>query len=184
LRAIFTPGHSADHLCFHLEEENSLFSGDCILGETSAEFEDLHTYMESLNRILEVAPTVIYPGHGPVVKTNACKRIADYIDHRKMRNQQILDTLAKNGRPMTVEELVTDIYIVKNYLVVFVTLCEIQTFFFIFFSINFKGLDDLLIPAASINVHNHLTWLMKQDKVKSSKLLKFNLIQNIIFKKM
>jgi ribonuclease/clavin/mitogillin len=92
-----------------------IIKGDCILGETTAEFEDLHDYMTSLQKILDIKPNLIYPGHGPVVN-DAVKRIKDYIGHRNMRNEQILNSLKNSNEPMDVESIVRTIYIVIEYL--------------------------------------------------------------------
>jgi endoribonuclease LACTB2 len=113
IKAIYTPGHTKDHLSFYLNEENSLFSGDCILGETTAEFEDLYDYMNSLRRILGLQPQTIYPGHGPVVK-DAVTRVGQYIEHRNKRNNQIVEALRKSKEPRDVESLVREIYVVDN----------------------------------------------------------------------
>ena len=51
-------------------------------------FEDLFTYMKSLEVILNLSPHVIYPGHGPVV-TDAVTKITEYIKHRNMREKQV-----------------------------------------------------------------------------------------------
>lgn len=111
LKVIATPGHTEDHLILYLNEENAVFSGDCILGEGTAVFEDLHSYMGSLEKILSLKPSVIYPGHGPVI-SDPEPRIKEYIKHRNLREKQILDNLV-NARPewLTAMQLVQKIYV-------------------------------------------------------------------------
>lgn len=82
------------------------------MGETTAEFEDLYDYMNSLKRILDIKPDTIYPGHGPVVK-NGAERVQQYIEHRNKRNEQILEALRNSEVPLDPEELVKIIYVVK-----------------------------------------------------------------------
>ena len=136
-RAIHTPGHTTDHLCFWLEEEKALFSGDTILGQGTTEFEDLFDYMNSLKTILNLSPKRIYPGHGPVVE-NPRETIEHYLSHRQQRNEQILSALNESQSELKPEEIARRVY---------------------------KDLDESLFPAACHNVRNHLEVLKKQNLV-------------------
>jgi len=111
LRAIYTPGHSPDHLCYYLLEERALFTGDVVLGAGTTvipdETGDLADYMASLHRLLELDLETIYPAHGPVIR-NPKQKIRDYIAHRELRERQVLDTLA--GGPIEVMAIVKRIY--------------------------------------------------------------------------
>ncbi|HWM80409.1 MAG TPA: MBL fold metallo-hydrolase, partial [Methylomirabilota bacterium] len=111
LRAVHTPGHASDHLCYFLEEERALFSGDLILnGSTSVipdEDGDLADYMASLRRVQALGVRRIYPAHGPVVE-DAPGKIQEYIDHRMERERQIVEALGNGAR--TIPEMVKIIY--------------------------------------------------------------------------
>uniref|UniRef100_A0A8R1DMW7 Beta-lactamase-like protein 2 homolog n=1 Tax=Caenorhabditis japonica TaxID=281687 RepID=A0A8R1DMW7_CAEJA len=95
LKLISTPGHTADHFSLWLEEEQSLFSGDCILGEGTTVFEDLHTYMGSLEKIKSLHAKRIYPGHGPVIDAVDAK-VDEYIEHRMKREREIVAVLKEH----------------------------------------------------------------------------------------
>lgn len=111
LTAIYTPGHTSDHMSFFLREEDALFAGDNVLGHGTAVFEDLKEYMESLERMQKVllgstgsteggrGGGRVYPSHGEVVEDGLGK-IGEYIAHRRQREMEALEVLGrKEGGP-------------------------------------------------------------------------------------
>lgn len=117
LKAVHTPGHTVDHMVLHLAEEDALFTGDNVLGHGTAVYEDLGTYLDSLERMrtLFKGKGKGYPGHGLVVEDGPAK-IGEYIRHRQQREDQVIETLraftAKedHGEGWTPMELVKVIY--------------------------------------------------------------------------
>ena len=107
LEVLHTPGHSADSLSFYDRDRRILFSGDTILGKGTTLVKDLGPYMDSLEKLLALAPETICPGHGPVVSDGATV-IAGYIAHRRMREAQVLDALTRG--PLTVARIATLLY--------------------------------------------------------------------------
>jgi glyoxylase-like metal-dependent hydrolase (beta-lactamase superfamily II) len=101
LRAIATPGHAEDHLCFLLDR--ACFTGDLILGMGSTIVGPRDTggslldYMRSLERLQELDLEILYPGHGPEVHDPQAK-IAEYIEHRLMRERRLVAALDRGER--------------------------------------------------------------------------------------
>ena len=96
LRTLFTPGHEIDHISLYLKEDRALFTGDCVLGASSSTVRDLTTYMQSLQLLTRFQHDTIFPGHGPIVPPpRGAKLVYDYIQHRQMREQQILAALTQ-----------------------------------------------------------------------------------------
>jgi glyoxylase-like metal-dependent hydrolase (beta-lactamase superfamily II) len=113
LRTIDAPGHTFDHAIFYSPQERALFTGDTILGEGTTVIAPpggaMRPYQRTLQRLADEFgdARIIYGGHGPVV-TDAQAKIAEYIAHRRMREEQILAALA--DRPQTIPDLVRRIY--------------------------------------------------------------------------
>lgn len=113
LRALHTPGHAPDHICFVLEEERSIFTGDNVLGIGTtvipSETGSLADYMDSLERLRSEAPARIFPAHGPCIEDGVAK-VQEYIDHRLAREAQIVAAMRELGGAPEVIEIVRIVY--------------------------------------------------------------------------
>jgi glyoxylase-like metal-dependent hydrolase (beta-lactamase superfamily II) len=100
LRALATPGHAEDHVCF-LTETGVCFSGDLVLGLGSTIVppggNSLAAFMDSLALLQEQEIELIAPGHGPWI-TDPEAKLAEYVEHRQMRERHLLEALATGER--------------------------------------------------------------------------------------
>ena len=111
LRALHTPGHASDHVCFHLEQAASLFAGDNILGEGTAVIAppdgNMAQYLSSLHRLRDLHVDRIFPGHfRPLDGGRAV--IEGYLAHRQQRRDAVLAALREGAA--TPDEIVELVY--------------------------------------------------------------------------
>ena len=139
LKALFTPGHKDDHICYYLESDLVMFTGDSVLGSSSTSVKDLSEYMKSLDYVLNFKHDIVCPAHGPVVMPpKGSVLINSQKAHRLKRESQILDSLAKGLTE--IDDIVDDIYP--------------------------RHLTEALRPIASRNVRTHLIKLLDEDVIQ------------------
>ena len=111
LTALYTPGHSDDHLCFFIAEDRAVFTGDLILGQGSSMVTypegDVAAYLRSLDRLAALEPSILFPGHWDPV-TDAMGKINEYRRHRLEREAQVLAEVRRGGG--TAAELTRRVY--------------------------------------------------------------------------
>ncbi|HQT52172.1 MAG TPA: MBL fold metallo-hydrolase, partial [Phenylobacterium sp.] len=139
LEAIATPGHTSNHICFALKEENALFSGDHIMGWSTTVITppdgDMTDYMDSLDLVKARDFSILWPTHGPPV-TEVAPFIDAYIAHRRAREAQVLKAVTEgHGR---IREMVPVLY---------------------------ADVDPRLHPAAARSVLGHMIDLVKRGLV-------------------
>ncbi len=139
VRVLQTPGHSVDSVCYYIEEEGVLFSGDTLLGSSTTTVHNLGDYRRSLQRLVELPNLkVICPGHGPLVH-DPRERLQQYVDHRNMRERQILAAMTE-GSPLSSWEIMLRLY---------------------------PEIDTRLRRAADNNVRSHLRQLEEEGRLKT-----------------
>ena len=112
LRAVHTPGHASNHVCYLLEGEKLLFTGDHIMQGSTVVINppdgDMVAYLNSLEALLALDLTRLAPGHGRVIDAphDEARRL---IAHRLQRERKVVDAFA-TVNPATPVELVTLVY--------------------------------------------------------------------------
>lgn len=142
LEAIHTPGHTSNHLCFALREEDCIFVGDHVMGWSTTVISppdgDMRAYIDSLKKIMERQERLYYPTHGEPVKK--ARRFANaIIVHRRQREAQILRAISEGLH--SIDDIVARCY---------------------------KDVDPRLHPAAARSVLAHLIMMVEDNKVTTS----------------
>jgi glyoxylase-like metal-dependent hydrolase (beta-lactamase superfamily II) len=140
LAAVATPGHTSNHLCFHLAEERILFTGDHVMGWSTTVVAppdgDMAAYMASLELLLGREDRIYLPAHGPAVE-KPHRHVRALMAHRRMREKQILAKLEAGTRD--IPEMVAALY---------------------------RDVDPRLHPAAARSVLAHLLYLEARGAVR------------------
>jgi hydroxyacylglutathione hydrolase len=112
VRVVHTPGHESGHCCFYEPEIKDLLTGDHILGRGTTVIPqpdgDMADYIHSLEKLLKLEIRRLLPGHGPVVG-DPYGKIREYIDHRLMREKEVLRCLAEGEH--TISAITARIYV-------------------------------------------------------------------------
>lgn len=112
LRAVHTPGHASNHLCYLLEDHGLLFTGDHVMqGSTvviSPPDGDMQAYLDSLERLLALPVGAFAPGHGHVIAAPQ-DEVRRLIAHRLKREEKVRAALRSAG-PASLETLVRHAY--------------------------------------------------------------------------
>ena len=112
LRAIHTPGHASNHLCYLLEDTRMLFTGDHVMQGSTVVINppdgDMRAYLASLERLLTEDIAIIAPGHGYLIGLPH-REVRRLIAHRLGREAKVTAALQRLGEP-TLEELVPAVY--------------------------------------------------------------------------
>lgn len=144
LRAVHTPGHASNHLCYLLEQERLLFSGDHIMeGSTvviSPPDGDMAAYLDALRRLKQMRIRAIAPGHGQLIDDPLAK-IDEYLTHRDEREAAILHAVEDGAA--TVDSVVKRVYV---------------------------DVPEALHPIARHSVYAHLLKLKSEEKVHGEDL--------------
>ncbi len=146
LRALYTPGHRFDHLCFLLERQRILFAGDLVASSSTVVVPtppegDMFDYIHSLQRLQQIDILEIVPAHGLII-TEPQQKLAEYIAHRMEREQQVITTLRTYTRGADAATLVHSIY---------------------------TDIDVVLHPLAMQTVEAHLLKLEREGRVRREK---------------
>jgi glyoxylase-like metal-dependent hydrolase (beta-lactamase superfamily II) len=115
LRALHTPGHASNHLCYRLDDDRLLFSGDHIMSGSTVVIGppdgDMAAYLAALERVRGIDLEAIAPGHGPFI-AEPLPVIEQYITHRLAREAAVRAALVAAGTasiPELVEAVYTDV---------------------------------------------------------------------------
>lgn len=144
---VFTPGHTSNHMCFALREENAFFPGDHVMGWSTtvvgAPDGDMRAYMHSLEKLATRGDAVYYPTHGApiggphdVMARNPQDYVRTLVAHRREREAQILASIAAGA------DRIPDMV-----------------------AIMYKDVDKRLHPAAAMSVFSHLVAMTEEGRV-------------------
>jgi glyoxylase-like metal-dependent hydrolase (beta-lactamase superfamily II)/8-oxo-dGTP pyrophosphatase MutT (NUDIX family) len=112
LRALHTPGHASNHLCYLLENTRMLFTGDHVMQGSTVVINppdgDMRAYLASLELLLAEDVLILAPGHGYLIG-EPHREARHLMRHRLAREAKVAGALARLGAP-TLEELVLEVY--------------------------------------------------------------------------